>query len=221
MNSVQLLAERARGLAQGDQIEAALAQVRGSKRWEVEAAYSYARRRELDADWRAAADLLELAVAGRKAWAFGPPRWCQRAELHYGILVVWGLVEIALILPTHSWGNLPTVLLALVFPLAYVYSVRRSGTDHLRASSRAGRIPTLVKAIVEASRRTDAASCPVDEVAGRLQMLALRDNTALSRHIAVLALAEAGRNLAAGIAVDRKARLKSIDLARRRLLAYL
>jgi hypothetical protein len=55
-------------------VEEALATLRRQRRFTVDAAYAYARRRDIDPMWRHAADLLELSVAERDRRVFRAPR---------------------------------------------------------------------------------------------------------------------------------------------------
>ncbi len=219
---------RGEALAQGThdavaartQLDLALQPLQEARRWEVEAAYAFARRRDQDSTWRTAADLIEVALGERRRSAYGPPRWWQRVEAGLAAYVAIAAVQVSAVVFAGQWYRLPIALLYLLLPVLHIQTLRRNNNDIPAVAGAPGTIPQRAAAVRNAVSKMSAAECdPV--VVDRLCAVALGESGRgeVDRRLGALAVASAQRLVAVEMGRGRRRALELLDAARRRLLA--
>ena len=210
------------GGSQGD-VERALDFLRREHRFTVDAAYAYARRRDIDPAWRRAADLLELSVAERRRRAFrAPPKWA-RMEVAVGVTLVVGLANLGMQFWYYDLAALwhPGTWMWLSYPMLWLYSVRRNADSLKVGPADPTAIEQRLGRVLEAGRVMADDGVAVDDLAAALRRIAGGDGDALEARMAAVVLARTQRRLTASLERHRKTLMNAADQARRQQLQRL
>jgi hypothetical protein len=204
-------------------VEQALVTLRRKRRFTVEVAYAYARRRDIEPAWRRAADLLELSLAERDHRAFrAPPKWA-RAEVMIRVMFAFVLVVVGAQLwlgdPEGSWYAGTGVWLLL--PLIWWYTVRRD-PDRMRAvAADTGEIERRLGRVLEEGRAMADDGATIGELAATLRRIAGGDGDPLEARMAAVVLSRVQHRLAPTRERHRETLLDASDRARRQQLQRL
>lgn len=202
------------------QLDLVLQPLHDARRWEVEAAYAFARRRDQEPTWRAAADVIEVALGERRRSAYGPPRWWQRVEAGLAAYVVIAALQVSAAVFAELWYRLPIAFLYLLLPVAHVQTLRRNSHDIPAVAGGPGTIPQRAAAVRNAVAGLTGEE-PDAAVVDRLCTVALGDRGQgeVDLRLAALSVALAQRLVAVDVGRGRRRALALLDAARRRLLA--
>lgn len=210
------------GASQSD-VEQTLAELRRQRRFTVDAAYAYARRRDIDYGWRRAANLLELSVAERDRRVFhAPPRWVRLEVMVWGAFG-FGLVAVGAQLWLFDTSGLwyPGTWLWLLYPLIWWYVVRRD-PDRMRAvAADPSEIERRLGRVLEEGRTMADDGVTIDELAASMRRIAGGDGDALDARMAAVVLARVQRRLAPSLERHRQTLMDAADRARRQQLQRL
>lgn len=209
--------------ASGGDVDRALAGLRRERRFTVDAAYAYARRRDLDAAWRRAADLLELSVAERNRRVFrAPPTW-MRAEVGIGAVLVFGLLNIGARLWLFDRAELwyPGGWMWLLFPLIWWYAAHRDPDAMQAVSVDRTEIERRLDRVLEEGRAMIDDGVAIDELATAMRRRAGGDGDALDVRMSAIVLARVQRRLASTFERHRNTLMDAADRARRQQLQQL
>lgn len=210
------------GASEGD-VDRALAGLRRERRFTVDAAYAYARRRDLDAAWRRAADLLELSVAERNRRVFrAPPTWA-RLEVGIGAVFVFGLLSLGARLWLFDRAELwhPGAWMWLLFPLIWWYAARRDPDAMQAVSVDRTEIERRLERVLDEGLTMVDDGVATDELATAMRRIAGGDGDALDARMAAIVLARVQRRLAATLERHRNTLMDAADRARRQQLQQL
>lgn len=227
MTDIEDLAAKAGQLAATDDLDAMVQELGSERRFRLQAAFGYAKRREFDERMRRAADLLELALAVRTG-ALSPPRWWQRVEIALGVLLAVNAANLSLQAGRLAgWGGVAalaallgvSVLLVLVWRRA-VRRGRLPVPDLPGAPPSSGRIAEIGEQVLQAGRRAVSQDSQQDDLLDLLLHEARRvaaPSGALAHPLAVGGLAYAQRILFASWEPGREALIKAAEQARQEL----
>lgn len=217
MSDVIALVEDARGgLEEGRQMCDLVEDLDATARWKVDAAYAYARRRDIDPEFRPLADLFEVTIAWRKRHVLGGPRWWHHFEVIVGLAGVFMLAYIAMLF-APVWGEelgwwfaAWTVAYLAIFMGMFKFGRDLAWLVEDRDQHLAHHAVGIVDELDEIIR--DAPS--LDAAAERVRRLAVQRPDEVSQWLASFALANAHYRVAALPREQRRTKIKVISRAR-------
>jgi hypothetical protein len=197
-----------------------LAKVHRQRRFTVDAAYAYARRRDTDRGWHRAADLLELAVAERDRRAYrAPPMW-TRLETGVGGLAIFAVVNAGVRIWYFGGEALwyPGTWWWLLYPVIWWYAVRRNPEALRAVAANPGEIERRLGQVLEVGRELADEGASPSELAAGMRRVAGGDGDALQARMAAVVLSRVQRRLAPTLERHRKILMEAADHARREQL---
>ena len=176
------------------------------RRFILQAAYAYARRRTQDTAWRRAADLLELVILRRSRRPAGGARLWHRFELIAG--VVGGLVGAMAIVQWRVVGRpSASAIMWIVFMFVHVWNVRRIPEMELERidAQGTGRVAQATRDALAASTELANGHPVADDAVDALRAAAGHGRDEVNDALAAVALSRAER-VVAGVPVRRRSR---------------